>query len=65
MAKYRKLSHTVYCCLYHIVWTPKYRFRVLKGKLKDFVEEKIRQISKWYEVEPLRKVSGRAGKTRR
>ena len=51
MAKYRKLSHTVYYCLYHIVWTPKYRFRVMEGKLGEFIEEKIRQISKWYSVE--------------
>ena len=51
MAKYRKLSHTVYCCMYHIVWTPKYRFRVLEGKIKEFVENKIRQISEWYSVE--------------
>ena len=51
MAKYRKLSHTVYLCMYHIVWTPKYRYRVLEGKVKDFVETKIKQISEWYEVE--------------
>ena len=51
MAKYRKLSHTVYCCMYHIVWTPKCRYRVLEGKVKEFAEQKIRQISEWYEVE--------------
>jgi len=37
--------------MYHIVWTPKYRFRVLEGKIKEFVENKIRQISEWYSVE--------------
>jgi putative transposase len=51
MAKYRKSSHTVYCCQYHIVWTPKYRFRVLEGKISEFLEQKIRQISEWYDVE--------------
>lgn len=51
MAKYRKLTHTIYCCEYHIVWTPKYRFRVLEGKIKTFVEQKINQISEWYGVE--------------
>jgi len=53
MAKYRKLTHTIYCCEYHIVWTPKYRFRVLEGKIKTFVEQKINQISKWYGVEVI------------
>lgn len=53
MAKYRKLTHTVYCCEYHIVWTPKYRFRVLDGKIKEFLENKIAQISEWYGVEVI------------
>jgi len=30
VTKYRKLSHSLYYCVYHIVWTPKYRFRVLE-----------------------------------
>jgi putative transposase len=51
MAKYRKLSHTVCCCIYHIVWTPKYRYRVLEGKIREILEHKIRQISEWYSVE--------------
>ena len=49
--KYRKLSHSIYHCNYHIVWTPKYRYRLLKGIVADFVEDKIRQISEWKEVE--------------
>ena len=51
MAKYRKLTHTIYYCTYHIIWTPKYRFRVMEGKSAEFIEEKIRQISQWYSVE--------------
>jgi len=51
MAKYRKLSHTVYQCNYHVVFTPKYRYRILEGKVKDIVEHKIRQVCEWYEVE--------------
>ncbi len=35
MSKYRKLSHVVYKCDYHIVWVPKYRFRVLTGQEKQ------------------------------
>lgn len=51
MAKYRKLSHTVYQCSYHIVFVPKYRYRILEGKVKDIVEQKLRQICEWYDVE--------------
>ncbi len=51
MAKYRKLSHTVYMCNYHVVFVPKYRYRILEGKVKEIVENKIRQVCEWYDVE--------------
>ena len=51
--KYRKLSHSIYHCNYHIVWTPKYRYRILRDLLADIVEDKIRTISEWKEVEVL------------
>ena len=51
MAKYRKLSHTVYQCNYHVIFVPKYRYRILEGKVKDIVDSKLRQISEWYDVE--------------
>jgi len=51
MAKYRKLSHTVYQCNNHVVFTPKYRYRILEGKVKEIVEHKICQVCEWYEVE--------------
>ena len=53
MAKWRKLAHVVYQCSYHIVWTPKYRFRVLEGKLGRFVENRIRTICEWKDCEVL------------
>ena len=37
----------VWKCDYHIVWTPKYRFRVLSGLVKDLVEHDIRLLSEW------------------
>ncbi len=51
MSKYKKLSHVIYYHVYHIVWTPKYRFRILEGVVKKGVEEKIRQISEWKKLE--------------
>jgi putative transposase len=47
MSKYKKLSHVVYKCDYHIVWVPKYRFRILKGAVKDLVEKDIRLLCEW------------------
>ncbi len=43
-SKYKKLSHVVYKCDYHIVWTPKYRYGVLFGEVKSLVENDIRML---------------------
>ena len=37
MSRFRKLTHAIWHCLYHIVWTPKYRFRVLQGPVRQEV----------------------------
>ncbi|MBT4816750.1 MAG: IS200/IS605 family transposase [Lentisphaerae bacterium] len=31
MSRFRELTHTIWHCQYHIVWVPKYRYRVLVG----------------------------------
>ena len=53
MSKFKKLSHVIYYHVYHIVWTPKYRYRVLEGKVKEFVEETIRSLCEWKRIEIL------------
>ncbi len=53
MGKYRKSSHAIYCCEYHIVWVPKYRFRVLRGAIRELLERDIRGISEWLGAEIL------------
>ena len=50
MTRYRKLTHVVYRCDYHIVFVPKYRFRVLTGAIAELVEHDIRVLSEWREV---------------
>ena len=47
MGKYKKLSHVIYKCDYHIVWVPKYRLRILKGAVKSLVEKDIRSLCEW------------------
>ena len=51
MGKYRKLTHVVYKCDYHIVFTPKYRFRILTGDVGAAIEQDLRQVCAWKEVE--------------
>ncbi len=33
MSRFNKLSHVIWHCQCHIAWVPKYRYRVLKGKI--------------------------------
>ena len=44
MSRFRRLSHTIWHCQYHIVWAPKYRFRVLVGAVKEAAEVGIQAI---------------------
>ena len=38
MSRFLKLSHAIWYCKYHIVRTPKYRYKVLTGDIKKEVE---------------------------
>ncbi|WP_174664596.1 transposase, partial [Bathymodiolus platifrons methanotrophic gill symbiont] len=37
MSRFQKLSHVVWFCQYHIVFVPKYRYKILKGDLGRYV----------------------------
>lgn len=39
----RKSSHVQYDIEYHVVWTTKYRYRILQGKIAERLREIIRQ----------------------
>jgi len=45
MSRFKKLSHTLWHCQYHIVWVPKYRLRILDGQVGQTVTNCIRSFS--------------------
>lgn len=45
MSRFKKLTHSIWHCHYHVVWTPKYRYRILTGRVKESVEHSIRIFS--------------------
>ena len=53
MSRFNKLAHAVWDCKYHVVWCPKYRFRILKGDIAKSVREIIRQLCEWRTIEIL------------
>ena len=53
MTKWKKIAHVVYQCSYHIVWCPKYRFRIMRGHVGEYIEQRIRTLCEWKGVEIL------------
>jgi putative transposase len=51
MSRFRKLSQTLWHCLYHLIFVPKYRFKILEGKIASIVESCIRAFSEQKGVE--------------
>ena len=41
MSRFKKLSHTIYECKYHIVFCPKYRFRIFKDAVAEYTKQQI------------------------
>lgn len=41
LSRFKRLSHVIWCCKYHIVWVPKYRYRILKGPVADELRKTI------------------------
>ncbi|MFP4531474.1 MAG: IS200/IS605 family transposase [Desulfobacterales bacterium] len=53
MSRFKKLSHTLWHCKYHIVWVPKYRLRILQGDVAKEVEGCIRAFSEHQKADVL------------
>lgn len=51
ISQYKKLTHVIYKCDYHIVWVPKYRLRILTGTIKDLVDSDIIMLCEWKNCE--------------
>ena len=47
----KRTSHAVYDTKYHLVWTPKYRKCIMKGDIRERVEEIFEEISKNHEFD--------------
>ena len=42
--RFKKLSHSIYECKYHVVFCPKYRFRMLKDEIAEFVKQQLYKL---------------------
>ena len=53
MKDFKKIAHAVWKCKYHLVWCPKYRFRILKGDIGESVRDILKQLCEWKGIEIL------------
>ena len=42
--RFRRLSHTLYECKYHLIFCPKYRRRILKDEIRGYVKQEISSL---------------------
>ena len=40
-SRFKKLSHTIYECKYHLVFCPKYRYRIFEDKMGEYAKQQL------------------------
>lgn len=53
LAKYKKQSHVLYDCRYHLVWVTKYRFQVIDKSVETALKWIIKEVCDWKGIEIL------------
>ncbi len=53
MSRFKKLSHSIWHCQYHIVWIPKYRYKILTGAVAREVDHCIRAFTEQQQGEVI------------
>jgi putative transposase len=43
--RFRKLSHSIYECKYHLIFCPKYRYRILKDEISEYTKREIIKLT--------------------
>jgi putative transposase len=43
--QFRKLAHSLYECKYHVVFCPKYRYKILQSEVANYVKQQIYRLS--------------------
>lgn len=53
LSRYKRQSHSVYDCRYHIVWVTKYRFKIIDQEIEIALKWAIKEICNWKGIEIL------------
>ena len=41
MSRFKKLSHSIYECKYHLLFCPKYRYRIFKDGVAEYTTQQV------------------------
>ena len=44
MSRFIKIAHVLWHCQYHLIWVPKYRYKIMEGEMKFELNRSIRQF---------------------
>jgi putative transposase len=55
--QFRKLGHSLYECKYHIVFCPKYRYKILREEVSKYVTQQIYRLSNQKDEEEVLEVN--------
>src|SRR5215216_4326972 len=47
--QFKRLSHSIYECKYHVVFCPKYRYRILQDAVAEYVRQQIYELCRYKE----------------
>ena len=50
MKRFKRLSHSIYECKYHIVFCPKYRYRIFVDDIAEYTRQQIYQLCRQKEL---------------
>ena len=50
MKQFKRLSHSIYECKYHIVFCPKYRYRIFMDDIAEYTRQQIYQLCRQKEL---------------
>ena len=42
--RFQRLSHSIYECKYHLVFCPKYRYRILKDEIGEYAKRQVYEL---------------------
>ena len=46
MSRFNKIAHVLWHCQYHLIWVPKYRYKIMEGEMEQELKNCIRMFCK-------------------